>query len=58
MTGDEALPFSLEGLEAALRLDLQLTYLYNVHGVDYYAGGRLLGCASSSAARCDLCVVC
>jgi hypothetical protein len=60
VTSDEALPFSLEGLEAALRLDLQLTYLYNVHGVDYYAGGRPPGCGravSLSAACCTLCCV-
>jgi hypothetical protein len=40
---EEALPFALEGLEAALKLDLQLTYLLNVHGVDYYAGGQRAG---------------
>jgi hypothetical protein len=36
---DDAAPFALDSLEPATRLDLQLTYLWNVHGVDYYAGG-------------------
>jgi hypothetical protein len=47
---DDAAPFSLESLEPATRLDLQLTYLWNVHGVDYYAGGgRGLRCTGTRA---------